>query len=183
MKIIQQKKLSTKYQITICLILSAQILGPVHTTEHPNYVVLDEEGCRSILLEDNISVDEEYYYIPCGTCLVAGGVGSVALATTALPALGFTAIGVASGSVAAFIQSAFYGGATTGVFSALQSAGAAGLGFSGSLFAGGIGVAGAAGKMCHSCKCLFKSNKDLSALEIVKLAIEKSMEKNSKKEE
>ena len=162
------------------MILSAQIPGTVHTTDHPNYIVEDEEGCRSILLGDDISVDEEYYYIPCGTCLVAGGVGSVALATAALPALGFTASGVALGSVAASIQSAFYGGATTGVFSTLQSAGAAGFGFSGNLLAGGIGVAGAAGKMCHSCKCLFKSNKNLSALEIVKLAIEKSMEKNSK---
>ena len=36
-------------------------------------------------------------------------------------------LGVAGGSIAAGIQSAVYGGATTGVFSALQSAGAAGI--------------------------------------------------------
>ena len=36
-------------------------------------------------------------------------------------------LGVAGGSIAAAIQSAVYGGATTGIFSALQSAGAAGL--------------------------------------------------------
>ena len=36
-------------------------------------------------------------------------------------------LGVAGGSIAAAVQSAVYGGATTGVFSAFQSAGAAGL--------------------------------------------------------
>ena len=36
-------------------------------------------------------------------------------------------LGVAGGSIAAGIQSAVYGGATTGAFSALQSAGAAGI--------------------------------------------------------
>ena len=36
-------------------------------------------------------------------------------------------LGVAAGSIAATVQSAIYGGATTGVFSALQSAGAAGI--------------------------------------------------------
>ena len=36
-------------------------------------------------------------------------------------------LGVAGGSMAAGIQSAVYDGATTGVFSALQSAGAAGI--------------------------------------------------------
>ena len=36
-------------------------------------------------------------------------------------------LGVAGGSIAAGIQSAVYGGATTGVFSALQSAGVAGI--------------------------------------------------------
>ena len=36
-------------------------------------------------------------------------------------------LGVAGGSIAAGIQSAVYGGATTGTFSALQSAGAAGI--------------------------------------------------------
>ena len=110
MKIIQQKNkkhFSSKYTITICLILSAQIPGPVHTTE------VDEDGCEYPLKEEN-------YYTPCGTCLVAGGVGSVAVATAALPALGFTASGVALGSIAASIQSAFYGGATTGVFSTLH---------------------------------------------------------------
>ena len=36
-------------------------------------------------------------------------------------------LGVAGGSIAAGIQSAVHGGATTGAFSALQSAGAAGI--------------------------------------------------------
>lgn len=38
-----------------------------------------------------------------------------------------TWLGVAAGSLAAFIQSAVYGGATTGLFSVLQSAGAVGI--------------------------------------------------------
>ena len=36
-------------------------------------------------------------------------------------------LGIAGGSIAAGIQSTVYGGATTGIFSALQSAGAAGI--------------------------------------------------------
>jgi len=39
---------------------------------------------------------------------------------------GFTAAGVAAGSLAASTQSAVYGGATTGVFATLQSVGATG---------------------------------------------------------
>ena len=36
-------------------------------------------------------------------------------------------LGIAGGSIAAGFQSTVYGGATTGIFSALQSAGAAGI--------------------------------------------------------
>lgn len=47
-----------------------------------------------------------------------------ALGILALNAIGFTAGGVAAGSLAAALQSIFYGGATTGLFSILQSVGA-----------------------------------------------------------
>jgi len=50
----------------------------------------------------------------------------IAAGAAALPALGFGAGGVVGGSIAAVVQSAFYGGATSGVFAALQSAGATG---------------------------------------------------------
>ncbi|KAF9447232.1 hypothetical protein P691DRAFT_776280 [Macrolepiota fuliginosa MF-IS2] len=55
-------------------------------------------------------------------------IGSVVLVIEGWPVilttLGFTTNGVAAGSIAAAAQSFFYGGATTGLFSALQSAGA-----------------------------------------------------------
>ncbi|KAJ7598135.1 hypothetical protein C8J56DRAFT_161533 [Mycena floridula] len=47
-----------------------------------------------------------------------------ALAILALNAVGFTLSGVAAGSLAAAIQSLFYGASTTGLFSILQSLGA-----------------------------------------------------------
>ena len=54
-----------------------------------------------------------------------------------LGAIGFTASGVAAGSIAAAIQSAAYGGFTTGVFSNFQSAGASGLSLTSNLVVGG----------------------------------------------
>jgi len=61
--------------------------------------------------------------------VVIGGVLSV---------LGFGASGVVAGSIAAGAQSAFYGGATTGVFSVLQSVGAVGLSSTASAVAGTV---------------------------------------------
>lgn len=58
-----------------------------------------------------------------GGCLIAAG--SIAtLGALAVPLLGFGVEGVVAGSIAASVQSAFCGGATTGLFSVLQSAGA-----------------------------------------------------------
>jgi len=56
----------------------------------------------------------------------AGIAGAVAL-PVALPLLGFTASGVAAGSIAASVQSVVYGAWTGGLFSLAQSAGAAGV--------------------------------------------------------
>lgn len=53
----------------------------------------------------------------------AGGTVAVVAAPAVIAAVGFTSAGVAGGSIAAGAQSIFYGGLTTGVFSALQSAG------------------------------------------------------------
>jgi len=55
-------------------------------------------------------------------------------------AAGFTAAGVTAGSIAAATQSAVCAGATTGVFSAAQSAGAAGIGMAGNAVIGTIGA-------------------------------------------
>jgi len=57
-----------------------------------------------------------------GAGLIIGG-GAVLFPSIAI-ATGFTPGGVAAGSLAASIQSVFYGGATTGLFSLLQSVGA-----------------------------------------------------------
>ena len=59
------------------------------------------------------------------------GAAAVAAAPVVIGAAGFTAGGVAAGSLAAGVQSAIYGGAVASgsVFAALQSAGAAGIGF------------------------------------------------------
>ena len=82
----------------------------------------------------------------CGIGVGVGGaiVGIVA-APLVLSAAGFTAGGVAAGSIAAWAQSVIYGGATTGIFSLLQSAGAAGLGVAGNAVAGAVGAAAGAG--------------------------------------
>ena len=80
---------------------------------------------------------------------VAVGLAVGTAAVVATPAIlglaGFTAAGVAAGSLAAWVQSAVHGGFTFGVFSTLQSIGAAGLGAAGSavLVGGGAAVGGA----------------------------------------
>jgi len=88
---------------------------------------------------------------PIATTVAAAGLvtaGSLFLAPAiivgGLNAVGFTASGVAGGSVAAGLQSTLYGGATTGVFSACQSIGATWVVGSGSIISGlGSLVAGA----------------------------------------
>ena len=57
----------------------------------------------------------------------ACAVGSAFLLPVALPLLGFTAAGVAAGSIAATSQSVLYGAFTGGVFSVFQSMGALGV--------------------------------------------------------
>ena len=77
--------------------------------------------------------------MPYAGVAVITGATAVVAAPAVLSAVGFTAGGVAAGSVAASIQSVFYGASTGGVFSVLQSAGAAGIGAAGNAAIGGIG--------------------------------------------
>ena len=69
---------------------------------------------------------------------VAAGTVAVAAAPVVLSAAGFTSGGIALGSFAASVQSTFYGGAASGAFAALQSAGMAGIGSTASAAIGGV---------------------------------------------
>ena len=67
-------------------------------------------------------------YALIGTGYALTGVGAVgALAMLAIPAVGFGVAGVGAGSIAAGVQSAVYGGATSGAFSMRQAIGATSL--------------------------------------------------------
>lgn len=70
--------------------------------------------------------EHPYIFASAGSALMISGsvVLIPALGILALNAIGFTSAGVAGGSLAAFVQSMFYRGATAGLFSMLQSAGA-----------------------------------------------------------
>lgn len=61
---------------------------------------------------------------------IVAGTTAIAAAPVVISAAGFTSAGVAAGSLAAGVQSVFYGGAvgSTTIFAGLQSAGAAGIG-------------------------------------------------------
>ena len=71
---------------------------------------------------------------------VVGTAGTLVAAPLFLLALGFSSAGVVAGSIAAYIQSAYYGGCTGGLFAATQSAGVLGVG---AATAAGGGVVGA----------------------------------------
>ena len=73
-------------------------------------------------------------------CKIIGAATAVVGAPLVLSAAGFGAAGVAAGSAAATIQSAVYGGAATGIFSSLQSAGAAGMSTATNFILGGTGA-------------------------------------------
>ena len=119
-----------RIRFSLILVLSCQSLmfDPSEARQHNNE---NEDGCSNKLL--------------MGITAGVGAVAGVAAAPLVLSAAGFTAGGVAAGSIAAWVQSTVYGGATCGVFSLLQSAGAAGLGLAGNAVAGSVGAAVAAG--------------------------------------
>ncbi|XP_020620837.1 interferon alpha-inducible protein 27-like protein 2A [Orbicella faveolata] len=88
---------------------------------------------------------DDWCFKDYATVGIVGGTVALAAAPFALTWMGFTAAGVAAGSVAASIQSAVYGGtvASSSAFAALQSAGAAGLGAKATVgvFSAGLGAA------------------------------------------
>lgn len=71
----------------------------------------------------NTSESNSKHELTAAKFLTGAGI-VVSMAALFIPLLGFGAAGVAAGSAAAAAQSAFYGGATCGLFSVLQSAGA-----------------------------------------------------------
>eukprot|EP00980_Cylindrotheca_fusiformis_P022402 scaffold9278_cov170-Cylindrotheca_fusiformis.AAC.3 len=76
---------------------------------------------------------------------LAGLVGGALAIPLALPLLGFTAGGVAAGSLAAGVQSSVYGAYTCGTFAVLQSAGTGAVASSAAVMAGGAAVGGVVG--------------------------------------
>ena len=68
---------------------------------------------------------------------MTAGTAAVVATPMALSAAGFTASGIAAGSVAATIQSVWYGGTAGGMFAALQSAGVLGIGSTATAAIGG----------------------------------------------
>ena len=92
--------------------------------------------------------------LPYAAVGVAVGAGTVVATPVILGAIGFTGAGIAAGSVAAYIQSAVYGGsvASGSVFALLQSAGAAGIATASNTAIGGIlGGIGALGARMFVC--------------------------------
>ena len=75
--------------------------------------------------------------------IVAGAIAAPAM----LPLIGFTAAGVAGGSIAAGAQSVVYGAYTTGVFSLLQSAGTGAVAATSAVMAGGGTIGGVVAKI------------------------------------
>ena len=84
-----------------------------------------EEWEEWIIVDDPDALTSPGNTVRCaiaGTLLAGGAVLSIC--ALAIPLVGFGVRGVAAGSFAAATQSAVYGGATCGLFSVLQSAGA-----------------------------------------------------------
>ena len=80
--------------------------------------------------EESKPKEEEWCWTNLKVAVVAG-VTAVVAAPLFLSAAGFSTVGVAAGSVAASVQSFFYGGVigSTSIFATLQSAGALGIGW------------------------------------------------------
>ncbi|TFK24328.1 hypothetical protein FA15DRAFT_619484 [Coprinopsis marcescibilis] len=99
-----------------------------------------------------------------GLVVAGGAVLAPAAGILALNTLGFTALGVEAGSIAAILQSAIYGGGTTGIFSIFQSIGATavlpnagGLIASASALTAGVGLGGRGSKRLSNAHLEFTS--------------------------
>lgn len=131
-----------------------------HENNNMNYNANNNED-KGISQSDDFIKDEKLNSVSQGykivkesailTSLMAVGSTTAVLFTNAtVSVLGFTTAGVIKGSLAATLQSYFYGGATTGLFSFFQSVGVLGLGFG----AVPVAVSGAVG--CTSLYIGFK---------------------------
>ncbi|KAF4615000.1 hypothetical protein D9613_002466 [Agrocybe pediades] len=79
-----------------------------------------------VVLDQALAVIKENIHFIIGTLVPTVGVTVLipSLTVVLVNLLGFTANGVLAGSIAAFVQSLFWGGSTGGIFSALQAFGA-----------------------------------------------------------
>ena len=135
-----QKQIKETGTQTTGSLTTVQQRPPHNSSNNDQSQTIDETGTEVGRSQEHTSDSNLSTKVLCVIGLSVGAIAGVATAPAVLSAAGFTSSGVAAGSLAASIQSVVYGGATGGLFSLFQSAGARGIGVAGNAVAGSIGA-------------------------------------------